>query len=99
MAVPILTAGAESAAAKANGLATMNRGAVFTVGEVRDPRGMPCAASGDSTEAPTTAQSRRDGTGTFQSLHRGLAPKGRQRPRDARRRMGEEGFEPPTSCV
>jgi hypothetical protein len=35
----------------------MNRGAELTAAcEVREPRGMPCAESGDNTEAPTTAR-------------------------------------------
>ena len=56
--VPILTAGAESAAAKANGLATMKRGAALH-GAPRSAssRGMPCAARGDSTAGPDDGQS------------------------------------------
>src|SRR5687767_14186960 len=46
---PILTALAESVGAKANEFATMRRGALVTVVDVRAPRGMPCASSGADT--------------------------------------------------
>jgi hypothetical protein len=45
-AVPILTAFAESAGEKAKGFATIRRGALATVVEVRAPRGIPCATKG-----------------------------------------------------
>ena len=55
--MPILTAGAESAEAKANGLATMKRGAALTVeDDVRAPRGIPCAASGAASAPPATTR-------------------------------------------
>ena len=53
-ALPILTALTESALADANGLATMSRGALFTVW-VRELRGMPCAANGATETTPTIA--------------------------------------------
>src|SRR4051812_47740813 len=62
IAVPILTALAESLDANANGLATMSRGELATAWvEVRAPRGMPCAASGaDNVPAARTVTIRRD---------------------------------------
>src|SRR5437773_11798746 len=62
MAVPILTAFAESDGAKANGFATMRRGALATVCDVRALRGMPWAAKGadniPADRAITTGRSR-----------------------------------------
>ena len=77
--MPIATAGAESAGANANGLATMNRGATFTVLRAA-LRGMPWAASG-TVSAPLTS---REGDKTEQ-IHATASPKERSRRTDDRR--------------
>src|SRR6188472_679676 len=98
IAVPTCTAAAESPGAYANGLATISRGAFVTAWVVRAPRGMPCAARGADTAAATAANpTKRDRY--ILDLPYKTANSDQRSPALMREPVGEEGFEPPTSCV
>src|SRR5207244_5897966 len=98
--VPSLAGAAEGAGAKARALDTMDRGDAFAVVDaVRAPRGMPWAASGDRSALPKMARVTRRNR-DIPEPPQGIGPDGpATTARAARLPMGEEGFEPPTSCV
>src|SRR4051812_8950408 len=94
MAVPILTALAESLDANANGLATMSRGALVAAWAVERPRGMPCAANGaDNVPAVRRVTTRRDKYIPWSPQQD--SPLGPTQPRSARVKNGRRGIRTP----